>query len=127
MDVYPFTRGHVLVIPKQHAARLHELTPAMRQRLFEVGNRIGLALRQQPLPCDDLNFIINDGKRANQHVPHVHLHVIPRVRGDGRQLLWQMSTRFLNPVRRPDRLRFDSEARLIAAALAALPETTSDS
>ena len=119
MDIYPFSRGHTLVIPKQRVQHLRFVEAPARERLFEVGNRIGKALHASEIPCADLNFLINDGVVANQHVPHVHLHVVPRVRGDGRRVFWQMSTRFLNPVRRPDRRAFDRDAAMIRAALEA--------
>lgn len=82
MDLYPMRPGHVLVVNKRHAQYVHQLTAEERAHLFEVGNRIGQALRQSSLAPSALHFNINDGKAAHQTVPHVHLHVLPRYEGD---------------------------------------------
>ncbi|MGH8808699.1 MAG: HIT family protein [Noviherbaspirillum sp.] len=44
------------------------------------------------------NLMLNNGKAANQHVPHAHLHVIPRRSGDSLLIVWRYQTRFLNPL-----------------------------
>jgi len=82
MDIYPFRPGHVLVIPKRHAQFVGELEPEEQARLFTTGARVAAALRASPVPSGDVHFLINDGPMANQTVPHVHLHVLPRRRGD---------------------------------------------
>lgn len=88
--------GHTLIIPKAHACFVSELTPDMRAGLFELGNRI-LQAQKQVLPgVQGHNFIINDGPVANQHVPHVHLHVIPRLPGDLPKALYSFASRYLN-------------------------------
>lgn len=117
MDIYPFSRGHTLIIPKENTQRVVELGDETRQRLFEVGHKIAAAVRASDIPGDDVNFLINDGHIANQSVPHVHLHVIPRTRGDGRGILWRLATGFANPARKVNRSRFDRDAELIRAAL----------
>lgn len=82
MDIFPIRQGHVLVLPKQHGALLHELSDQTRSHLFCVANRINLAQRRCGILCDAVNLFINDGKAANQHVPHVHIHLLPRKQGD---------------------------------------------
>lgn len=82
MDAYPLTRGHVLVISNSHAERVNDLPDAERQALFEVGARVETALRGADPTVRAVNWLINDGKGAWQHVPHVHLHLIPRRRSD---------------------------------------------
>ena len=86
MDIYPWRPGHVLVIPTSHHQHVHEMDMARRRDLFALGSEIADALRASDLPCDDLHFLINDGRAANQTVPHVHLHVLPRRQGD----LWRL-------------------------------------
>ncbi len=120
MDAYPFTRGHMLIIPKVHQQRLPELNGTTRQRLFEIGHQLAAAVRASEIPGDDVNFLINDGHIANQSVPHVHLHVIPRTKGDGRSILWRLATGFANPARRVNRARLDADAAIIKAALSEL-------
>lgn len=81
MDIHPMGSGHVLVIPKSHAQKLEELDEPVRHHLFAVCNRIVAAQRRAGFGVNGTHFLLNDGKAANQHVPHVHFHLIPR---DGR-------------------------------------------
>lgn len=81
MDIHPLGTGHVLVIPKAHAQMLEELDEPVRHHLFAVCNRIVAAQRRTGFGVNGTHFLLNDGKAANQHVPHVHFHLIPR---DGR-------------------------------------------
>lgn len=83
MDISPVVEGHVLVIPTYHTADLAGVTDAAGARMFALGRRVTAALRASGLPCDGVNFFLADGLAAGQTVFHSHLHVIPRVRGDG--------------------------------------------
>ena len=83
MDIQPVTPGHLLIIPNRHAADLAELHPEDGAQLFRVAQQLGAALRQSGLPCEGVNLFLADGVAAGQEVFHVHLHVIPRFRGDG--------------------------------------------
>ena len=75
LDIFPFTRGHLLVIPKHHGARLTDLPfeqqTALVRSLDEVCRRVERL-------TDDYNVALNAGARAGQIVFHVHFHVIPR-------------------------------------------------
>ncbi len=82
LDVRPVRRGHALVIPVRHAVHLHELDAATTARVWEVGLKVAGAHRESTIPCRGHNFLLNDGKAANQTVAHAHLHVIPRAGGD---------------------------------------------
>lgn len=83
MDIHPVNRGHVLVIPTTHAAGLSELNPDDGAHLFRVAQRVAGALRQSGLRCEGVNLFLADGEAAGQEVFHVHLHVVPRFKGDG--------------------------------------------
>jgi diadenosine tetraphosphate (Ap4A) HIT family hydrolase len=83
MDIRPVNPGHVLVIPTSHAASLAELDPESGADLFRLGQRIAAAIRRSDLGCEGVNLVLADGEAAGQEVFHVHLHVIPRHRGDG--------------------------------------------
>lgn len=82
MDIRPVTRGHTLVIPARHAVKLEELDEATRARMWQVGLAIAAAHRASSILSRGHNFLLNDGKAANQTVAHAHLHVIPRAGGD---------------------------------------------
>lgn len=83
MDISPVTEGHVLVIPTYHTPDLTGVTDDAGARMFALGRRIAASLRLSHLPCEGVNFFLADGAAAGQTVFHTHLHVIPRVRGDG--------------------------------------------
>jgi len=83
MDILPVNTGHVLVIPVSHAATLAELDPESGADLFRVGQQVAAAIRRSDLRCEGVNLFLADGEAAGQEVFHVHLHVIPRYRGDG--------------------------------------------
>ena len=96
MDLFPMRPGHVLVIPRQHATFLHELPPSIRSHLIEVANCVIAAQKSSDLPCDGNNVFLNDGPAANQHVPHVHFHVLPRQQGDTAKAMFAFATRYRN-------------------------------
>lgn len=92
MDIRPLSTGHTLVIPKRHAAGLEELDPDDGAAAFRVAQHIARALRRSTLRVDGVNLVLSDGRAAMQTVFHVHIHVLPRRRGDkirvvGRALL----------------------------------------
>lgn len=81
LDIRPLTRGHTLVLPKQHTADLTDTSPETLAGMITIGQRIARAARATEL-ADATNIGINDGSAAFQTVPHIHLHVLPRRRGD---------------------------------------------
>jgi histidine triad (HIT) family protein len=83
MDIQPVNSGHLLVIPRGHAADLASLDPDMGGHLFRVGMKLAGALRRSGVRCEGVNFFLADGAPAGQEIMHVHLHVLPRFRGDG--------------------------------------------
>lgn len=82
LDIRPITRGHTLIIPKRHASELADLDADSGAHIFRAGHRLALAIRRSDLAADGANLVLNDGTAAFQTVAHVHLHVIPRRRGD---------------------------------------------
>lgn len=85
LDVRPVRPGHLLLVPRAHAGRLRDLPEPVRAHLWSLVPRLGDALRES-LPADDLHVVTNDGPAASQTVPHVHVHLVPRRRGDGLRL-----------------------------------------
>lgn len=83
MDHAPVTDGHLLVVPRRHAAGLADLDPDDGRAMFDAGRRLAAALRASSLLCQGINLFLADGRVAFQEVFHVHLHVLPRTRGDG--------------------------------------------
>lgn len=83
LDVQPVTPGHLLVVPRRHAAGLAELEPEDGAAAFALAQRAAAALRRSNLRCEGINIWLADGEAAGQDVFHVHLHVVPRFGGDG--------------------------------------------
>ena len=80
-DAFPVSPGHTLIIPRRHVGSFFELTPPERARMFELLTQAKAEL-DGTLQPDGFNIGINDGTAAGQTVPHLHLHLIPRYRGD---------------------------------------------
>jgi len=112
MDIQPVNSGHVLVIPKQHAASLAELDENTGGHLFAIGQRVAAALRRSGIRCEGINFFLADGESAGQDVFHVHLHVFPRYEGDGFGL--RLGPHYYE---RPSREDLDAVAEKIRLAL----------
>lgn len=118
LDIRPFTRGHTLVLPKQHTVDLTDTPPATLAAMAVLGQRIARAARVSGLHADGNNIAINDGKAAFQSVFHLHLHVVPRRDGDKLSFAKGMLLR-----RDTDR---EESGRLLRAALAQLDEAAQD-
>ena len=80
-DGFPVSRGHTLVIPKRHIGSFFELTDEERIQIFQAINQAKNALDEELQP-DGYNIGINDGEAAGQTVMHLHVHLIPRYKGD---------------------------------------------
>lgn len=107
MDIRPITTGHLLVVPRHHAPYLHDLSADLGAAMFRVAHRITAALRRGGQP--GVNLFLADGAEAFQEVFHVHLHVLPRVRGDGFKLLGDRRT--------PPRVELDAAAARVRELL----------
>ena len=80
-DAFPVSQGHALIIPNRHIAGWSEATETERSALTVSIERVRGLLRDRYSP-DGFNVGFNDGEAAGQTVPHLHVHVIPRYRGD---------------------------------------------
>lgn len=91
LDIQPLSRGHVLVIPKQRAAQLHELDEAHSAAL---GRALPLVARavMSATGCEHYNVLQNNGAPAHQEVMHVHFHIIPKNDAEGLGIQWDAKT-----------------------------------
>ena len=83
MTIQPVNPGHVLVVPVAHADNLEELGESGSAEVMALAHRIAGAIRIADLKCEGVNLWLSDGRAAGQAVPHFHLHIFPRYRGDG--------------------------------------------
>lgn len=91
LDLGPATRGHALILPREHAANLYELPEETAAEVMKLAKRMALLLRDK-LHCDGLNLVQNNGEAAGQTVSHFHLHLIPRYQEDGQKINWVPSS-----------------------------------
>jgi len=82
-DRFPVSSGHLLVIPFRHYQSFFDSTPAERSALMDLVVRAKGYIEERHHP-DGYNIGVNIGRYAGQAVMHVHLHVIPRYRGDAK-------------------------------------------
>ena len=88
LDAGPATKGHCLILPKDHARDLYDLPEETAAEAMKLAKRLAGRLRER-LNCDGLNVVQNNGATAGQTVLHYHLHLIPRYENDGQHILWQ--------------------------------------
>jgi histidine triad (HIT) family protein len=90
LDAFPLTRGHTLVVPKNHHVKIQELSKTENADLFECVRIISSkAERMAPSSL----IAIHDGKESGQEIAHVHVHIIPRSHQDGAGPVHSMFTR----------------------------------
>lgn len=97
MDIGPTAPGHVLVIPKFHGAKLHDIPDDHLAELLPVAKKIAIAsgLNTETLAGPGYNILQNNGSIAHQVVDHVHVHMIPkRDEPSGLQVGWPQDPSF---------------------------------
>ncbi|MCP9489976.1 MAG: HIT domain-containing protein [Solirubrobacteraceae bacterium MAG38_C4-C5] len=87
MDINPGTRGHALVVPRNHARDLHDIDLDDLTAVAHAGQRLA-ARQRNVLGAEGVNLLNACGAAAWQTVFHFHLHVVPRYAGDGLNLPW---------------------------------------
>ena len=87
MDINPATRGHMLVIPREHSTNLLEIASEDLAACAATAKEL-TALVSERLGADGVNVLNSCGRAAWQTVFHFHLHVIPRYAGDPLRLPW---------------------------------------
>jgi len=80
-DAYPISPGHTLIIPRRHVGSFFEISAGERTCLLALLDKAKAVVEQEFKP-DGFNIGINDGPAAGQTVPHLHIHLIPRYKGD---------------------------------------------
>ncbi|KAH7095104.1 HIT-like domain-containing protein [Paraphoma chrysanthemicola] len=73
LDIGPLSKGHSLIIPKFHGAKLHDIPDDQLSEVLAVTKKIAIAQG-----VEDYNILQNNGRIAHQVVDHVHFHLIPK-------------------------------------------------
>ncbi len=82
LDVGPATKGHALILPKDHYANLYELPENKAMDVMRLAKKM-MTVMTDKLHCDGFNIVQNNGEVAGQTVFHFHMHLIPRYKNDG--------------------------------------------
>lgn len=87
LDVGPASKGHALILPKNHYKDLYEIPEEVLKRAIILAKKM-TAVMTEALGCDGFNLVQNNGEAAGQTVFHFHIHLIPRYVNDGVGLGW---------------------------------------
>ncbi|MDY5704607.1 MAG: HIT family protein [Lachnospiraceae bacterium] len=77
LDADPASKGHALILPKQHYKNIYDLDPEVAKKLFPLAQKLAIHMTEV-LHCDGFNILQNNNEVAGQTVFHFHLHLIPR-------------------------------------------------
>ena len=91
LDIKPNNLGHTLVIPKKRYKNIYDAPAEVLQKMIVAAQKIALA-QKKTLGAEGVNIVMNNESAAGQIVFHIHMHVIPRFKGDGFEH-WHGTTR----------------------------------
>lgn len=81
LDVSPASKGHALILPKEHYANIYEIDEEVLAKASRLAKKI-ITHEKEILKCDGYNVVQNNGEVAGQTVFHYHMHLIPRYASD---------------------------------------------
>ncbi len=87
LDLGPATRGHALILPKDHYKNIYELPDETAADAIILAKKMAIRMTQA-LHADGFNIVQNNNEIAGQTVFHFHIHLIPRYEGDGQNINW---------------------------------------
>lgn len=87
LDISPASKGHVIILPKNHADNIFEISDEDASGIMIVAKKIAAKLKKV-FACDGINILQNNGEVAGQTVFHLHVHVIPRYENDNIKIKW---------------------------------------
>ena len=88
LDTAPATRGHALLVPKEHYGDLFSMPEELVGRAFAKAKELAGQIREKA-GAEGFNLVQNNGRLAGQTVFHFHIHMIPRYAGDGQGIGWK--------------------------------------
>lgn len=87
LDMSPATKGHALILPKDHYKNLYELPEETAAKAMVLAKKMATTMTEK-LHCDGFNLVQNNNEVAGQTVFHFHMHLIPRYQDDAQEILW---------------------------------------
>lgn len=91
LDLGPASKGHALILPKEHYADIYEIPEELAGEAYQLAARMAKKMTEV-LHCDGFNIVQNNKEPAGQTVFHFHMHLIPRYEGDKVGLGWKPGT-----------------------------------
>lgn len=88
LDISPASKGHALILPKEHYANLYEISDEMASHVIKTAKNMAKKM-QEELGAEGLNVLQNNGELAGQTVFHYHMHLIPRYSDDKVKMTWE--------------------------------------
>ena len=88
LDLGPATKGHALILPKDHYKNLYELPEDCAADAIKLAKKMMTQMTEK-LGCEGFNLVQNNGELAGQTVFHFHMHMIPRYQNDGQTIGWK--------------------------------------
>ena len=88
LDAGPATKGHCLILPKEHYADLYEIPEDLLMKAAVLAKKIAIKMTRA-MNCDGFNIVQNNKPAAGQTVFHFHIHLIPRYTNDRQNILWK--------------------------------------
>lgn len=86
LDLAPATKGHALILPKNHYKNLYEIADETAAKVLPLAKKMAVTMTER-LGCDGFNLIQNNNEVAGQTVFHFHMHLIPRYHNDNQNLV----------------------------------------
>ena len=88
MDIAPAALGHVIILPKAHAANVFEIDEELYGKGMKLAKKLAAAVKQAT-GCEGINVLQNNGTAAGQTVFHLHIHIVPRYDEDTVNVKWK--------------------------------------
>jgi len=93
LDAFPLTKGHVLVIPKNHHKKIQDMSSSENSDLFSL---VHVIMSKVDSITGSTLIAIHNGETAGQEIPHVHVHLVPRSESDSAGPIHSMFNSSLN-------------------------------
>ncbi len=88
LDISPASKGHALILPKDHYANLYEIDEEVAKHVIVTAKRQAIKMKEA-LGVEGINIVQNNGEIAGQTVFHYHMHIVPRYEGDKVNIKWE--------------------------------------
>jgi len=82
LDAFPVNKGHTLILPKKHFKNIYEIPEKTLWEVMKLAKKLSITIKKT-MKADGINVYMNNEEAAGQVIDHLHVHIIPRIKGDG--------------------------------------------